>query len=150
MVNGACFRSAWTSFQSIGASIRSAITFAERRAFAAWSLSACLTFGLVNAASSFAAAEALFDQIGARLDASQTRGLTGRRGLPAGLTEREAEVLRLIAAGSTNKDIAAALFLSEKTVSRHLSNIFTKLNVSSRTAAAGYAFEHGLLPRQRG
>jgi len=97
------------------------------------------------AASSFAAAEALFDQIGARLDASQTRGLTGRRGLPAGLTEREAEVLRLIAAGSTNKDIAAALFLSEKTVSRHLSNIFTKLGVSSRSAATAFAFEHQLV-----
>ena len=97
------------------------------------------------AASSFAAAEALFDQIGARLDASQTRGLTTPRSLPAGLTEREAEVLRLIAAGSSNKEIAAALFLSEKTVSRHLSNIFTKLGVSSRAAATAFAFEHQLV-----
>ena len=61
---------------------------------------------------------------------------------PGGLTTREVEVLRLVAAGKTNPEIAALLFLSEKTVARHLSNIFTKLDVTSRTAAAGYAFEH--------
>ena len=64
--------------------------------------------------------------------------------LPGGLTAREAEVLRLVAAGRSNPEIAAALFLSEKTVARHLSNIFTKLDVPSRTAAAAYAFDHGL------
>jgi DNA-binding CsgD family transcriptional regulator len=64
---------------------------------------------------------------------------------PGGLTEREVEVLRLVASGRTNPEIAAALFLSEKTVARHLSNIFTKVDVSSRTAAAAYAFEHQLV-----
>jgi DNA-binding NarL/FixJ family response regulator len=54
-------------------------------------------------------------------------------------------VLRLIAAGRTNKEIAADLFLSEKTVSRHLSNIFTKIGVTSRAAATAFAFEHQLV-----
>jgi DNA-binding NarL/FixJ family response regulator len=53
-------------------------------------------------------------------------------------------VLRLVAAGRSNPEIASALFLSEKTVARHLSNIFTKLDVPSRTAAAAYAFDRGL------
>ncbi|MBM0125431.1 LuxR C-terminal-related transcriptional regulator [Pimelobacter simplex] len=64
--------------------------------------------------------------------------------LPDGLTAREVEVLRLVAQGSTNLQIARNLFLSEKTVARHLSNIFGKIGVSSRTAAAAYAFEHRL------
>ena len=68
-----------------------------------------------------------------------------RRALPGGLTEREAEVLRLVAAGRSNHDIARVLVLSPKTVERHLSNIFVKLEVSSRTAAAAYAHEHGLM-----
>lgn len=61
---------------------------------------------------------------------------------PGGLTPREVEVLRLVAAGKTNPGIAAILVLSEKTVARHLSNIFTKLGVTSRTAAAAYAYQH--------
>ena len=64
--------------------------------------------------------------------------------LPGGLTQREAEVLRLVAAGRSNPEIAEALFLSRKTVARHLSNIFIKLDVPTRTAAAAYAFDHGL------
>ncbi|MEP6851969.1 MAG: LuxR C-terminal-related transcriptional regulator [bacterium] len=64
---------------------------------------------------------------------------------PGGLTAREVEVLRLVAAGRTNPEIATTLFLSEKTVARHLSNIFTKLDVTTRTAAAGFAFEHHLV-----
>jgi len=64
---------------------------------------------------------------------------------PGGLTEREVEVLRLVASGRTNPEIAAVLYLSEKTVARHLSNIFAKVDVSSRTAAAAYAFEHHLV-----
>jgi DNA-binding NarL/FixJ family response regulator len=66
------------------------------------------------------------------------------RSLPGGLTERELEVLRLVAEGRSNPDIARTLVLSHKTVARHLSNIFTKLDVSSRTAAAAYAHEQGL------
>jgi DNA-binding CsgD family transcriptional regulator len=61
-----------------------------------------------------------------------------------GLTARELEVLRLVASGASNKAIAAALVLSEKTVERHLSNIFAKLGVSSRAAATAFAYEHGL------
>jgi DNA-binding CsgD family transcriptional regulator len=63
---------------------------------------------------------------------------------PGGLTVRELEVLRLVAAGRSNPEIAAELVLSEKTVARHLSNIFAKLDVTSRTAAAAYAFQRGL------
>jgi DNA-binding CsgD family transcriptional regulator len=61
---------------------------------------------------------------------------------PGGLSVREVEVLGQVAAGRSNRDIARALDISEKTVARHLSNIFTKLDVSSRTEAARYAFEH--------
>ncbi len=61
------------------------------------------------------------------------------------LTPREVQVLRLVAAGKTNAAIAAELFLSERTVERHLSNIFTKLDLSTRTAATAWAYEHGLI-----
>jgi DNA-binding NarL/FixJ family response regulator len=61
-----------------------------------------------------------------------------------GLSARETEVLRLVATGKTNKQIAADLSLSEHTISRHLQNIFTKLGVSSRAAATAFAFEHEL------
>jgi DNA-binding NarL/FixJ family response regulator len=64
---------------------------------------------------------------------------------PGGLTAREVEVLRLVAAGRSNPEIAAELVLSEKTVARHLSNIFTKIDVPSRTAAAAFAFKNRLV-----
>jgi ATP/maltotriose-dependent transcriptional regulator MalT len=95
--------------------------------------------GELEAASSmFASARALFDQLGVR------HGAGAPLALPAGLTEREVEVLRLLAEGRTNKEIAARLFLSSKTVSRHLSNIFTKIGVSSRAAATAFAYQHDL------
>ena len=62
-----------------------------------------------------------------------------------GLTRRELEVLRLIASGHTNKAIAGQLVVSERTVDRHVSNILSKLHVSSRAAATAYAYEHELL-----
>ena len=58
-------------------------------------------------------------------------------------------MLRLIAAGLTNNEIAAELYLSAKTVSRHLSNIFTKIGVTSRAAATAFAFEHGISEPRR-
>ena len=61
------------------------------------------------------------------------------------LSEREAQVLRLLAAGKTNRAIADELFISEKTVARHVSNIFDKLGVSSRTGATAWAFRHNLI-----
>ncbi|MET9379304.1 helix-turn-helix transcriptional regulator [Streptomyces sp. NPDC002992] len=94
-----------------------------------------------------AAARATFERLGAAPDARRAAALlTGlRRRLPGGLTGREAEVLRLVAEGRTNKDIAHALVISEHTVARHLNNIFAKLGVTSRTAATAYAYAHGLV-----
>ena len=106
---------------------------------------ACRTSGdETGAATAFRSAKELFDELGVRGD---TDVLTAppRTALPGGLTEREAEVLRLVAAGHTNKEVAAALCLSEKTVARHLSNIFTKIQVSTRAAATAYAFERGVV-----
>lgn len=97
-----------------------------------------------------AAAAEVFERLGAEPDARAVAALRGIPALPGGLTEREAQVLACLAAGRTNREIAAALVISEKTVARHLSNIFTKLGVSSRTAAAAYAHEHGLRERRSG
>ena len=102
-----------------------------------------------GAAESFAIAAKLFDQIGARLDAQRLSDDAPPPVLPAGLTEREVEVLQLVAAGLTNNEIASALYLSAKTVSRHLSNIFTKIGVTSRAGATAFAFEHGLVDSKR-
>jgi DNA-binding NarL/FixJ family response regulator len=91
------------------------------------------------------AALAAFERLGAGGDAARAAALLGEREeLPRRLTTREAEVLRLVAAGKTNREIAAALLISEHTVARHLQNIFAKLDVSSRSAATAFAFEHGL------
>jgi ATP/maltotriose-dependent transcriptional regulator MalT len=92
------------------------------------------------------AALAAFERLGATNDAAKaTMLLEGRGDLPGGLTEREAEVLRLVAAGKSNRQIAAELVISEHTVARHIQNIFTKLNLSSRSAATAFAFGHGLV-----
>ncbi|MGH2344543.1 MAG: response regulator transcription factor, partial [Chloroflexota bacterium] len=64
--------------------------------------------------------------------------------LPAGLSAREAEVLRLVAAGKSNREIGAALYLSESTVAHHLTSIFTKTGADNRAAAAAFAIRHGL------
>lgn len=84
-----------------------------------------------------AAATAVFTRLGASATPPN----------PDGLTSRELDVLALVAAGKSNRDVAAALVLSDKTVARHLANIYLKLNLSSRTAAAAYAFDHGLVAR---
>ncbi|WP_420749734.1 LuxR C-terminal-related transcriptional regulator [Rhodococcus sp. O3] len=97
-----------------------------------------------SARTELTAARGIFDRLGAVPDERDVDRML-RHGLPGGLTEREVEVLRLVATGCSNPEIAERLVLSEKTVARHLSNIFTKLDVTSRTAAAAYAHEHGLL-----
>lgn len=92
------------------------------------------------------AARAAFERLGATIDERRAADLLTERGvLPGGLTEREAEVLRLVASGRTNREIAADLVISEHTVARHLQNVFAKLDVSSRAAATAFAFEHGLV-----
>ncbi len=98
-----------------------------------------------SARHELAGALSAFRDLGAAPDAETVAALLEPARLPAGLTAREVEVLRLVASGRSNPQIAADLTLSEKTVARHLSNIFTKLDVGSRTAAAAYAFEHGLV-----
>ncbi|HZJ06671.1 MAG TPA: response regulator transcription factor [Nocardioidaceae bacterium] len=97
-----------------------------------------------SALAEFAVSERTFAELGASPAKRWTRGLQFRS-LPDHLTAREVEVLRLVASGQSNPQVAAALFLSEKTVARHLSNIFSKINVSSRTASAAYAFSHELV-----
>jgi DNA-binding NarL/FixJ family response regulator len=91
------------------------------------------------------AALAEFERLGAESDVTMLRAVLGAPSpLPRGLTAREVEVLRLVAAGKTNRDIAVELVISEHTVARHLQNTFAKLGVSSRAAATAFAFEHGL------
>ncbi len=97
-----------------------------------------------SAATELAAARRSFAELGAAPAEREAAALMATAH-PGGLTEREIEVLRLVAAGKTNPQIATLLFLSEKTVARHLSNIFTKLDVTSRTAAAAFAFEHHIM-----
>jgi DNA-binding NarL/FixJ family response regulator len=89
----------------------------------------------VSAAAEIARAEATFERLGAQRPA---------RRLPDGLTPREWEVLAQVAAGRSNREIGAALYISDRTVARHLTNIFTKIDVTSRTQAARYAMDHGL------
>ena len=93
------------------------------------------------------AARVVFEQLGAAPDLARVDSLVRRAtsGEPHGLTPRELQVLRLISAGRTNKAVADELVLSERTVDRHVSNIFSKLGVSSRAAATAYAYEHRLV-----
>ena len=109
---------------------------------------ACRALGDEDSATlELEAARALFVELGALPDLDRVDALLPGPPTPAahGLTARELEVLRLVAAGQTNREIAAALVISERTVARHLQNIFAKLPVSSRTAAGAFAFEHGLV-----
>lgn len=85
------------------------------------------------------AALATFDRLGVPRPA-----MAAGRPAPGGLTSRETEVLASIATGASNRDAAATLSISEATLRRHLANIYLKLGVSSRTAAAAWAHEHEL------
>ncbi len=93
------------------------------------------------------AARQALTELGAAPALSWIDSLPGQRAPPVnqGLSPRELEVLRLVASGKTNREIAATLVISDRTVARHLQNIFAKLRVSSRTAASRFAFEHDLL-----
>jgi DNA-binding CsgD family transcriptional regulator len=109
---------------------------------------ACRALGDDDAAAlELAAARGVFAQLGAEPDLARVESLAlGAAPADAhGLTQRELEVLRMVAAGATNKAIAAELVLSERTVDRHVSNILAKLRVSSRSAATAYAYEHELV-----
>jgi DNA-binding CsgD family transcriptional regulator/tetratricopeptide (TPR) repeat protein len=93
------------------------------------------------------AARETFARLGAAIDLARIDGPSGLGGAVAshGLTKRELEVLRLLCAGETNRQIAADLVVSVRTVDRHVSNMYAKLGVSSRAAATTYAHEHGLI-----
>jgi DNA-binding CsgD family transcriptional regulator/tetratricopeptide (TPR) repeat protein len=93
------------------------------------------------------AARSLFEQLGAAPSVAFVDSLTtgDERDEMQGLTPRELEVLRLVATGKSNREIAAVLVISEHTVARHVQNILTKLGVPSRTAAGAFAFEHDLV-----
>src|SRR5439155_961993 len=101
-----------------------------------------------------AAAELRADVKAGRLDADAVEAVLGaaghrvprRRGGPAGLTSREVEVLRLLARGLSNKEIAARLVISPKTVGNHVEHIYAKIDASTRATASLFAMQHGLLP----
>ena len=100
-----------------------------------------------SAALELDAARAAFSELGAAPDVARVDALAATAASPNshGLTDRELEVLRLLSAGATNKAIAAELVLSVRTVDRHVSNIYSKLDVSSRAAATAYAHEHSIV-----
>jgi DNA-binding NarL/FixJ family response regulator len=91
------------------------------------------------------AARAGFDRLGATVDAGHAAALLQRGASQRVLTDREVQVLGLVAAGKHNREIAGALRLSEHTVARHMQNILAKLGVSSRAAATSSALKQGLL-----
>jgi DNA-binding CsgD family transcriptional regulator len=134
-------RHAWTAWQELE------VPYEAARARVLIGL-ACRALGDEETAEmELDAARSVFEQLGAVTDLERAHALS--RKAPAkpagGLTAREFEVLRLVATGKTNRSIAADLFLSEKTVARHVSNIFGKLGLSSRAAATAYAYEHDLV-----
>jgi DNA-binding NarL/FixJ family response regulator len=131
-------RRAWKSWIDLGARYDAA----RARVQIARSLSAL--GDTVSARSELSVAQRTFAELGTEPARREVEQLLDPA-LPDGLTAREVEVLRLVAAGHSNPQIAAQLFLSEKTVARHLSNIFGKTGVTSRTAAATYAHGHDLL-----
>ena len=119
---------------------REALT--ERSAAAAWAEGQAMT---LEQAIAYALDETEpVPSAGDAADAGRRDPPRARQSLPGGLTAREAEVLRLVAAGQTDRQIAAVLVVSEATVGRHLANIYAKLGVSSRAAATAFALRAGL------
>jgi len=108
---------------------------------------ACRALGDEDAAEvELAAAHDAFEQLGAPVDLARVKKLLAAKATSSSgpLTTREREVLKLVAAGLTNRTIAQQLHISEKTVARHISNIFTKLDLPSRAAATAYAYQNDL------
>jgi DNA-binding CsgD family transcriptional regulator len=109
---------------------------------------ACRELGDAEAATmELRAARGVFAQLGATPELARLEALAHMDAAATahGLTERELQVLRLLAIGTTNRAIAGELVVAQKTVDRHVSNIFAKLGVSSRAAATAYAYQHRLL-----
>jgi DNA-binding CsgD family transcriptional regulator len=134
-------RQAWRAWQELNA------IYSEARARVLMGL-ACRALGDEDSAAlELEAATAVFEQLGALPDLARVESLGNGTATAEthGLTPRELEVLRLVAAGRTNRQIASELVVSEHTVARHVQNIFTKLRVSSRTAATAFAFAPGLV-----
>ena len=136
-------RTALTTFQSMGATYDAAVVRSlMSRALASLGES-------VAAAAERDAADEVFLRLGATqrgtawVDDRETAGEIA----PGGLTPREREIVCAVAEGMSNREVAARLVISEKTVARHLANIFLKLDVSSRTAAAAWAYREGLVSR---
>ena len=137
----ATLRRAWTAWRELQAPYEAA------RARVLMGL-ACRALGDTDTAElELDAACRVFRQLGAAPEIARVEA-ESRMAAPSaagGLTAREVQVLRLVAAGKGNRAIAADLVISEHTVARHVQNIFAKLDVSSRSAATAFAFEHGLL-----
>ena len=134
-------RSAWSAWRDLGAPYEAA------RARVLIAL-ACRGLGDHDTCEmELNSARRTFRRLGAGPDAARSAELSakGPARTAGGLTPRELEVLALLATGKTNRAIAAELVISDKTVARHVSNIFTKLGLSSRSGATAYAYEHGLL-----
>ncbi len=134
-------RQSWTTWCDLDAPFEASRT-------AVLTALACRELGDEDAArAELTAAREVFERLGAVTDLARTEALLVTTSVPAAgeLTSREVEVLRLIARGLTNRAIAEELHISEKTVARHVSNIFLKLDLSSRSAATAYAYQHDLV-----
>ena len=135
----AILRRAWEAWRDLDAPYEAA----RVRALTA---RACRELGdLDGAALETEAARQVFERLGAVTDLVRLLRGADADALPRGLSAREAEVLRLVATGLTNRAIAESLTISERTVDRHVSNIYTKLDVSTRAAATAFAYEHDLV-----
>jgi DNA-binding NarL/FixJ family response regulator len=137
-----CQRRAWTSWQAVGAPYEAARTRLDA-ALAARAL------GDEDAAGmELEAARLVFTELGAAPDVARVDAATAGpspASPPGPLSAREVEVLRLVARGRSNREVAERLFLSERTVAHHVGNILAKLQLANRAAATAFAYEHGLV-----
>jgi len=110
-----------------------------------WKARACRDLGdAANAELELEAARDALEKLGAIPELERLALLTTGSPVSGSLSHRESEILAQLVTGKSNREIAAQLFISEKTVARHLSNIFVKLQVGSRSEATAYAYKHGL------